>query len=134
MRINTETHFAIVVIENFLGSPSDWVKLTSLTWNVTLPTDLSDSETPGHIIAVLKHFRPPNVRDVAVVFPFSSFGDFLWFASQPSASKLCAELEDGLMTTPQPTVSFSSGLPINSLHRRYIRLRSSFQRWQNTTY
>ena len=121
VRINLETHFAIIVSQDFLGPALDWVQLTSVTWNVTLSNlkyTLSDWITLGHIISVLKRFRPPNLRNVAVVFQFSSFGDFLSFASQDYASNMCAELDDVLVTIPQPAISFSSRLPITSLHHR----------------
>ena len=102
-----------------LGSPSDWVQLSSLTWE--MPSTVRFHGFKNWIqdsVKVLKNFRPSILQEVTVVFPFSRFRELV-IEQLPSISKLCAELEETLVTFPQPAISFCHRFSYALNPRRY---------------
>ena len=118
MLANRSYSFCDVVKEIVLASPSDWVRLTSFIWKPGSEHDLNLQLERA--INVLRNLHPPKLQEVTVVIGFHSFRSlFLHDLLARSALGLCAELENTLITFPQPTISFSTGpKPINS-HRHH---------------
>ncbi|KAI1791026.1 WD40-repeat-containing domain protein [Ganoderma leucocontextum] len=101
------------------SSPSEWVHLGSLTWQMS-PLDYRTHSlwpSTNRFITLFKDFRPRKLREVTVDIHFRSFSHLLGTLLPSVSSELRAKLETTLLTFPQPTLSFSSLKPLNV--RRY---------------
>ena len=115
LRWADHTHSATIAEKSLLASPSDWVQLTSLILRLSnVDTDVDKNKNIiEHSTDILRNFRPPQLREVTVVFSVSSFQRFFTKFLSPIPGSY-ADLDKALMALPQPTLSVSHYRPVNT--------------------